>query len=42
MPTKTYGQREPMENDAMEHTLETQARAIWLRVTEESKRNAAL
>ena len=29
MPTKTYGQREPMENEAMEHTLETQARAIW-------------
>ncbi len=29
MPAMTYGQREPMENEAMEHTLETQALAIW-------------
>ena len=29
MPERIYGQREPMENEAMEHTLETQAIAIW-------------
>ncbi len=29
MPTYTYGQREPMENEAMARTLDAQARAIW-------------
>lgn len=29
MSTAAYGQREPMENEAMAHTLETQALAIW-------------
>ena len=29
MSTYSYGQREPMENEAMVRTLDTQARAIW-------------
>src|SRR6266850_4487382 len=29
MPTYTYGQREPMENEAMAKNLDAQARAIW-------------
>jgi len=29
MSTYTYGQKEPMENEAMVHTLAAQARAIW-------------
>ena len=29
MSEHTYGQKEPMENEAMVLTLETQARAIW-------------
>lgn len=29
MSTYTYGQREPMENEAMARTLDAQARAIW-------------
>lgn len=29
MSTYTYGQREQMENEAMAHTLDAQARAIW-------------
>lgn len=29
MSTYTYGQREPMENEAMVRTLDVQARAIW-------------
>lgn len=29
MPTYVYGQKEPMENEAMVRTLDAQARAIW-------------
>lgn len=29
MTTYDYGQKEPMENEAMAHTLDSQARAIW-------------
>ena len=29
MSEHQYGQQEPMENDAMVQTLDTQARAIW-------------
>ena len=47
MSTSSYGQREPMENDAMERTMREDGYAAWLipsisaRVTEETKKIAA-